>query len=129
MGTDEPVGTDPSADTDATSGPIGRDDGELRRLERRRRLAPWFVGLPFLVLAAMWIGILATVESMLSLGWLVAMWCSCLVMLPLAVTGAFWAGRDRERGTMIWGIIAAVLCLPGFVMGVSVLPSIVQSMF
>jgi hypothetical protein len=132
-GADEPVGTgdaaglDGSGGTAAVAGSVVRAGTDDRRAARRLRLAPWFVGVPYLVLAVGWIGFFATVESMASLGWLAAMWCACLVLLPLAVTGAVWAGLAREWGTMTWGVIAGVLCLPGFVIGVSLLPSFVQS--
>lgn len=92
------------------------------------RLAPWFAGAPFAVLAVCWIGLLATVESMASFGWLSVMWCACVVLLPLGVLGAVWGARAGDRTTMWWGIVAAVACLPGFVMGLVMVPFLLHSL-
>lgn len=90
---------------------------------------PWFVGLPYLVLPVVWIGFLANADHWGGLGWLLAMWGSCLVLLPLAVIGAIWAGRLGERASMWWGIVSATICLPGFLMGLILLPSFLASVF
>lgn len=95
---------------------------------RRGRLASWFVGLPFVVLAFFWLGLLVSVDSPASLGWLACMWISCLALAPVAIVGAVWAGQAGARGTMWWGVVAAVVCLPGFVMGIVALPSFVASL-
>jgi len=113
----------PVGDDDRTSGRAGEDS----RLRLRRRLAPWLTGLPYLVLAVMWIGFLSTLDDPAGMGWIAIMWCSCLVLLPLAVVGAVWARSGGDRGTMWGGIIAAVICLPGFVMGLFALPSVIAS--
>lgn len=96
---------------------------------RRDRLVAWFVGLPYAVLAFCWIGFLLNVDSWNGLTWLFGMWMACIVMVPAAILGAVWAGQQRRFGAMWWGIGAAVLCLPGFVLGVPILGSTLATLF
>ncbi|MFF2273408.1 hypothetical protein ACFVTX_14090 [Agromyces sp. NPDC058136] len=100
-----------------------------RTVRRRRALVPWFVGLPYLVHPVGWLGFLANVDNWGGLSWLLGMWGSCLVLLPLAVIGAIWAVRLGERASMRWGIVSAVICLPGFLIGLTLLPSFLASVF
>lgn len=76
------------------------------------------------MLALIWIGGYATDDdSWERFGvWLTVLWVSCLVLVPMAVLGAVWAGRSGRRGFMVWAIIAGVLCLPGFFAALTVLP-------
>ncbi|PII82510.1 hypothetical protein BMH32_06980 [Leucobacter sp. OLJS4] len=92
---------------------------------RRGAAAAWMVGLPYAVLAICWIGALVNVDNWAGLGWLAGMWLACLLLFPSALLGAIWAGMVRRWGAMWWGIVAAVLCLPGFVLGFSVLFSMI----
>ncbi len=93
---------------------------------RRGAAASWMVGLPYAVLAVCWIGLLLNADSRSGIGWLFGMWLACVLLFPSALLGAIWAGTVRRFGAMWWGIAAAVLCLPGFGLGLSTLFSMIS---
>ena len=79
------------------------------------------VSIPYVALLIFWIGFFIMASSWAGLTWLAVMWIACLVLLPMSIIGAVWGHRAGSRATLVWGIIAAVLCLPGVILSFTVL--------
>lgn len=67
-----------------------------------------------------WIGFFANVDDWAGLAWLMAIWLSCVLWVPMAVVGSVRGGRARNRGQLAMGIITTIVCLPGLVMSVMI---------
>ena len=80
------------------------------------RAATTLVSIPYVALLIFWIGFFIMASSWAGLTWLAVMWIACLVLLPMSIIGAVWGHRAGSRATLVWGIIAAVLCLPGVIL-------------
>lgn len=84
-------------------------------MTRTQRVGAWFVATPFLVLGVCSLGLAATAgaSNYSWFMWLYGMWFACLVCVPLAVWGAVIGHREGSRAMKIWGIVGAIVCLPG----------------
>ena len=89
------------------------------------RVSTSLVSIPYVALVIFWIGFFVLADSWAALTWLAVMWLACLVLLPMAIVGGFWGLRAGSRALLVWGIIAAVLCLPGCVLSFTLLISAV----
>lgn len=96
-----------------------------RQAEWKSRVSTSLVSIPYVALLIFWIGFVIMVNSWVGLTWLAVMWMVCLVLLPMAIVGGIWGYRAGSRATLVWGIIAAVLCLPGFVLSLYILVGLV----
>lgn len=88
------------------------------------RAATPLVSIPYVALVVFWIGFFIMASSWAGLTWLAVMWVACLVLLPMSIVGGIWGYRAGSRATLVWGIIAAVLCLPGFILSFYVVISL-----
>lgn len=93
--------------------------------EWKGRVSTSLVSIPYVALVIFWIGFFVLANSWAGLTWLAVMWMACLVLLPMAMVGAFWGHRAGSRATLVGGIIAAVLCLPGFILSLYILIGLV----
>ncbi|UOQ59333.1 hypothetical protein MUN76_09705 [Leucobacter rhizosphaerae] len=120
--------------TPGTPGPPG-DSGTpghpgewqvTRQAEWKSRASTSLVSIPYVALVVFWIGFLIFSNSWAGLTWLTVMWIACLLLVPMSIVGGVWGLRAGSRATLVWGLIAAVLCLPGFVLAFPVLGSILS---
>lgn len=99
-----------------------------RQAEWKARAATPLVSIPYVALVVFWIGFLIFSNSWAGLTWLATMWIACLLLVPMSILGGVWGYRAGSRANLVWGLIAAVLCLPGFVLSFPVLGSILYSL-
>lgn len=92
-------------------------------MTRRGMWAAWCVAIPYAALMVCWVALAVTSgdTGYSWLMWLYGMWLACLVCVPLAGVGAALGAAEGSRVTKVWGIVAVVLCLPGFFLSFTLL--------
>lgn len=95
-------------------------------LTRRQRLGAWLVAIPYLVLVVCAGGLVVTAgaSSYAWLMWLYGLWFACLVCVPMATWGAVIGHQEGSRTMKIWGIIGAIVCLPGALLALFLLTAV-----